>query len=91
MEREKVRAYDNTYCKLQDVRIAAYGFYARKHALTAKELFVLDILWFAPDGCLQSDICDRLSATKQRRQRHHKKVSETRLCDDGRIANRSPE
>ena len=38
---------------------------ARQLALTAKELFVLDILWFAPDGCLQSDICDRLSATKQ--------------------------
>ncbi len=65
MEREEVRAYDNAYCKLRDMQFAAYEFYARKHALTAKELFVLDILWFAPDGCLQSDICDRLSATKQ--------------------------
>ena len=26
---------------------------------------MLDIIWFAPDGCLQSDICKRLSATKQ--------------------------
>ena len=65
MEREEVRAYDNAYCKLRDMQFAAYEFYARKHALTAKELFVLDILWFAPDGCLQSDICERLSATKQ--------------------------
>ncbi len=65
MEREKVRAYDNAYCKLRDIQFAAYEFYARRHALTAKELFVLDILWFAPDGCLQSDICNRLSATKQ--------------------------
>ena len=29
------------------------------------QLFVLDIIWFAPDGCLQSDISERLSATKQ--------------------------
>lgn len=65
MEREEVRAYDNAYCKLRDMQFAAYEFYARQHALTAKELFVLDILWFAPDGCLQSDICDRLSATRQ--------------------------
>lgn len=34
-------------------------------SLTAKELFVLDIIWFAPDGCLQSDISERLSAMKQ--------------------------
>ena len=28
-------------------------------------LFVLDIIWFAGDGCLQSEICERLPATKQ--------------------------
>ena len=33
--------------------------------MTARELFVLDILWFAPEGCLQFEICQRLSATKQ--------------------------
>ncbi len=65
MEREEVRAYVNQYCKLRDIQFAAYELYARKHGLTAKELFVLDIIWFAPDGCLQSDICERLSATKQ--------------------------
>lgn len=65
MEREEVRAYVNQYCKLRDIQFAAYELYARKHGLTAKELFVLDIIWFAPEGCLQSDICERLSATKQ--------------------------
>ena len=65
MEREEVQIYDNAYCKLRDMQFAAYEFYARQHALTAKELFVLAILWFAPEGCLQSDICDRLSATRQ--------------------------
>lgn len=65
MERENVRAYVNEYCKLRDIQFAAYELYARKYNLTAKELFVLDIIWFTPDGCLQSEICERLSATKQ--------------------------
>lgn len=65
MNREEVRAYVNKYCILRDVQYAAYELYARKHNLTAKELFVLDLIWFAPDGCLQSEISERLSATKQ--------------------------
>lgn len=65
MKRQEVRDYDNQYCKLRDIQFAAYELYARKHNLTAKELFVLDIIWFAPEGCLQTDICERLSATKQ--------------------------
>ncbi len=65
MEREEVREYVNQYCKLRDIQYAAYKFYARKYNLTAKELFVLDIIWFSSDGCLQSEICERLSATKQ--------------------------
>lgn len=65
MEREKVREYVDKYCELRDIQFAAYELYARKHGLTAKELFVLDIIWFAPEGCLQSVICERLSATKQ--------------------------
>ena len=65
MKREQVRRYVNQYCRLRDVQYAAYELYARKHHLTAKELFVLDIIWFAADGCLQTDICQRLSATKQ--------------------------
>lgn len=65
MEREKVRMYVNRYCKLRDIQFAAYEMYARKYGLTAKELFVLDIIWFSEDGCLQSEICERLSASKQ--------------------------
>lgn len=65
MNREEVRTYVNQYCILRDVQYAAYELYARKHNLTAKELFVLDLLWFAPEGCIQSEINERLSATKQ--------------------------
>ncbi len=65
MDREEVRACVNQYCLLRDIQYAAYELHARKHNLTSKELFVLDIIWFAQDGCLQSEICERLSATKQ--------------------------
>ncbi len=65
MEWDEVRAYVNQYCLLRDVQFAAYELYARKYGLTAKELFVLDIIWFSEDGCLQSEISERLSATKQ--------------------------
>ncbi|GFI45418.1 hypothetical protein IMSAGC019_00729 [Lachnospiraceae bacterium] len=50
---------------LRDIQYAAYELHARKHNLTAKELFVLDLIWFSKDGCLQSEICERLTATKQ--------------------------
>lgn len=59
MNREKVRAYVNQYCHLRDVQYSAYTQCARKHNLTTNELFVLDILWFAPEGCLQSYVCER--------------------------------
>ena len=65
MDREEVKTYVNQYCKLRDIQYAAYELHARKYNLTSKELFVLDIIWFAGDGCLQSEICERLSATKQ--------------------------
>ena len=65
MEREEVRGFVNQYGRLRDVQFAAYELYARRFGLTAKELFVLDILWFAPEGCLQSEISERLSATRQ--------------------------
>ena len=65
MKREDVRVFVNQYCHLRDVQYAAYTQCARRHNLTTNELFVLDIIWFAPDGCLQSYICERMSATKQ--------------------------
>ena len=55
----------NSYCSLRDRQNAVYDRCAKQHGLTVNELFVLDILWFAPDGCTQKEICDRLSANKQ--------------------------
>lgn len=55
----------NAYCCLRDRQFAIYSRYAKKFGLTANELFVLDILWFADGTCTQKEICERLSANKQ--------------------------
>lgn len=55
----------NAYCRLRDRQHAVYSKCAKRHDLTANELFVLDILWFAPEGCTQTEICERLSSNKQ--------------------------
>lgn len=65
MNRKEINIYVNQYCHLRDVQYAAYTKWARLHNLTTNELFVLDLIWFAPEGCSQSYICERMSATKQ--------------------------
>lgn len=65
MEREEVRTLVNQYCHLRDVQYGAYTAYARRHGLTTHELFVLDIVWFAPDGVTQGALCRRMSASRQ--------------------------
>ena len=55
----------NAYCRLRDRQHAVYSHCAKRHDLTTNELFVLDILWFAPEGCTQTEICERLSSNKQ--------------------------
>ena len=55
----------NAYCRLRDRQHAVYSKCAKLHGLTTNELFVLDILWFAPEGCTQTEICERLSSNKQ--------------------------
>ena len=55
----------NAYDRLRDRQFAVYSKCAKKFGLTTNELFVLDILWFSPNGCTQTDICERMSANKQ--------------------------
>lgn len=57
MEREEVRAYDNACCKLRDMRFAAYEFYARQHALTAKWALCAGYSLVCTGGLVES-ICD---------------------------------
>ncbi len=62
---KEINKFVNEYCRLRDRQLAVYDGCAKLHGLTVSELFVLDILWFAEDGCTQKDICERMSANKQ--------------------------
>ncbi len=62
---KEINDFVNAYCKLRDRQTAVYALCAKRYGLTTNELFVLDILWFAPNGCTQKEISDRLSANKQ--------------------------
>ena len=65
MKRKKIRAFSEQIYNLRELQLSAYELYARRHGLTVKEFFVLHILWFSKNGCRQSEICERLAATKQ--------------------------
>ena len=58
MSKESVNIHVNNYCRLRDKQYAVYTEYARKHGLTTKELFILDIIYFAQSGCTQAGICE---------------------------------
>ena len=45
MSKESVNIHVNNYCRLRDKQYAVYTEYARKHGLTTKELFILDIIY----------------------------------------------
>ena len=62
---KEINDFVNSYCRLRDRQTAVYDRCAKMHGLTVNELFVLDILWFAPNGCTQKEISDRLSSNKQ--------------------------
>ena len=62
---KEINKYVNEYCRMRDRQLAVYDGCAKLHGLTVSELFVLDILWFAEDGCTQKDICEMMSANTQ--------------------------
>ncbi len=65
MQGTEINGLVNEFCRLRDRQYAVYSKCAKQHGLTVNELFVLDILWFSPEGCTQKEICKRLSANKQ--------------------------
>ena len=50
---QEVNAFVNAYCSLRDRQYAVYAGCAKAHRLTVNELFVLDLLWFSPEGQTQ--------------------------------------
>lgn len=62
---KEINDFVNAYCRLRDRQYAVYAKCAKQYGLTTNELFVLDILWFSPEGCTQKEICERMSINKQ--------------------------
>lgn len=62
---KEINDFVNAYCRLRDRQTAVYDRCAKMHGLTVNELFVLDILWFAPEGCTQKEMSERMSVNKQ--------------------------
>lgn len=60
---DKKNAY--LYCKFRDEQFAMYDAYAKRHGMLMKTLLVVNVLFYAPDGLTQRDICDKTFQSKQ--------------------------
>ncbi|MCI8601688.1 MAG: MarR family transcriptional regulator [Oscillospiraceae bacterium] len=65
MTGEEARNLMSEYRLLRDKQMAACERCAKRHGVNARDLSVLGIIWSSPEGCLQSDICTRLSVSRQ--------------------------
>lgn len=60
---DKKNAY--LYCKFRDEQFAMYDAYAKRHGMLMKTLLVVNVLFYAPDGLTQRDICGKTFQSKQ--------------------------
>ena len=60
---DKKNAY--LYCKFRDEQFASYDEYAKRNGMLMKTLLVVNVLFYAKDGLMQRDICDKTFQTKQ--------------------------
>ena len=53
------------YCQFRDTQFALYDAYAKRHGLSLKTLLVVNVLYYAPEGMTQAEICRRTLQSKQ--------------------------
>ena len=53
------------YCKFRDEQYALYDEYAKRHGMLMKTFLVYNALYYAKEGLLQREICDRTYQAKQ--------------------------
>ncbi len=53
------------YCRLRDVQFHIYDTYARRQGIPVKSLFVLNAIYYSPQGCTQMEICQKAFSSKQ--------------------------
>lgn len=64
MDREaKKNAY--LYCKFRDEQFALYDEYAKRNGMLMNTLLVLNVLFYAKEGMMQREICQRTFQSKQ--------------------------
>lgn len=60
---DKKNAY--LYCKFRDMQFAFYDEFAKKNGMLMKTFLVLNVLYYAKDGMMQKEICDKTFQSKQ--------------------------
>ena len=60
---DKKNAY--LYCKFRDEQFALYDEYAKRNGMMMKTLLVVNVLFYAKDGMIQKEICQRTFQSKQ--------------------------
>lgn len=60
---DKKNAY--LYCKFRDKQFAMYDEYVKRQGMLMKTLLVVNVLFYAPDGLTQREICDKIFQSKQ--------------------------
>ena len=53
------------YCKFRDEQFALYDEYAKRNGMMMKTLLVVNVLFYAKDGMIQKEICQRTFQSKQ--------------------------
>lgn len=53
------------YCKFRDEQFALYDGYAKRNGMLMKTLLVYNALYYAGEGLLQKEICERTFQAKQ--------------------------
>lgn len=60
---DKKNAY--LYCKFRDMQFAFYDEFVKKNGMLMKTFLVLNVLYYAKDGMMQKEICDKTFQSKQ--------------------------
>lgn len=63
----KSAVYENVvrYVRLRDTQFDVYVRYAKRFGIPVKSLFVLNTLYYTPEGCNQMEICLKAYSSKQ--------------------------
>ena len=65
MSQSEVSQNVSRYVRLRDTQFDVYVKYARRFGIPVKSLFVLDALYYTPEGCNQMEICRKAYSSKQ--------------------------